>query len=1336
MTKFYKPFIVGLDCGTGSVGYAVINNEYKLVKLNGRHAWGSVLFDNVQTAKARRLFRSARRRSARRKERIKLLQMLLAEMVEGQDPGFFARLKDSALICGEGEFFRSNRYNLFDGEMTDREYFATYPTIYHLRKAMMTNDEKADPRLVYLAIHHIIKYRGHFLEEGQNLNAGGSGLESALLSFFEKLVDNNADMHYIGKTEQLEHILKDKSKPRAVRLGEAVELFVDSGYKKYAKTAFGAMLGYTVGLSDAIDAIADDGEKNENKIVDDNGKDIKFCFADADHDEKEESFIGEIDDDRQDVYFALKKVYSAVMYDVVLRGKTTISDAMIDRWEKHGKDLKTLKKVFADNMTKEQYKAFFNDTKDVNYVRYIGDKSKGWFKDRVSAEDLGKRVKKLLDDMPDSPEKEYCIAEIDKEDFLPLINSTANSYIPYQFNEKELVAIIDRQSVYYPLLAEEKDKIVSLLTFRRPYYVGPLKGDNFGWCEQRIDGLVTPWNFDQKVDTGALAEKFITRMTSKCAIFPSEDALPRNSILYQAFTVLNELNKVKLKDRDPLPAAWKQELFLSVCCKKRKVSKKDIVVFLRRKYNEPIAEDEITGMAEDRLTATMTALCDFASKLGEGFDKTKLHIYEESIRILTIFEDKKVRTTRLLAQGIYTEEQVKKLSSLRYTGWGSYSRKALTEVRGNNGKNVLETMFETDKNFNEVRFDKELGFADELNGDDDKVIDKFTYDDVRELRCSPIVKQSVWNALRVVDELCEIVGDDPAAIYLETTFEEKNKKPTSSRVQNLLKLYDSIRGDKYFNVDCDKKLKALDKRDRLDDDKFFLWLLQSGRCMYTGDIISFDDLPNCEIDHIVPRSVITNNSLSNRVLVTTDANQTKGDRLGMDPATVSKMLPFWEFLYQKRFIDSKKFFALQKTQYTEDDLKGFINRQLVDTSYINRLVRELLQKRFPNARIGGIRQSLNHAMRMKYAQANKAGFYKIRSLNDMHHAKDAYLTAVMGQFRDKGCPSWGSICKMYLDVRQDVDMKRGDEVEKARNGIILGLFERHQNTNQDGEVVWGEHFRKNVFKTMASNDCIVVKKLKRRAKSAFYDQTLHSPNAGKKNLIPQKYRNGKPMPPEIYGGYSNENDEYYVAVDCGEGKGKRYTRYRLIGIPVVVNVSNEVDKYIKSVCGQNAKVLFPVYKYQLIDFNGQRCCVVADSELQNATQLIVAPCYEKLLWICSQEEQKITEKQIETINEQTARFIEYYCSKIDRFYPEFARFAKTLRNIVTKHLVDMTWQEKRKLVNDMLTVTQANSGRIDLDKKLGGGTFGRLSGKTILPDEVTWIDRSITGLHERVRKGV
>ena len=797
--------------------------------------------------------------------------------------------------------------------------------------------------------------------------------------------------------------------------------------------------------------------------------------------------------------------------------------------------------------------------------------------------------------------------------------------------------------------------------------------------------------------------------------------------------MLNELNKVKLRDREPLPVEWKKEMFLTLCCKKRKVSKKDIAVFLRRKYNEPIEEEAITGMAEDRLTATMTALCDFKSKLKEDFDKSNLDAYEESIRILTIFEDKKVRTRRLEAQGIYTEEQVNKLSGLRYSGWGSYSRKALIEVRGNDGKSVLETMFDTNMNFNEVRFDKELGFAEEFNGDDGEVIEQFAYDDVKDLRCSPIVKQSVWNALRVVDEICEIAGDDPDAIYLETTFEEKDKKATSSRVQALLELYKSIKKDAYFNKDCEEKLKVLDKRDRLDDDKFFLWLQQLGKCMYTGQPISFDELGNCQIDHIVPRSVVANDSLSNKALVTTAANQTKGDRLGMDPDVVKKMLPFWDFLYKKHFIGSKKFYALQKTRYEEDDLKGFVNRQLVDTSYTIRLVRELLEKRFPNARIGGIRQSLNHAMRMKYAEEGKAGFYKIRSLNDMHHAKDAYLTAVMGQFKDKGCPTWGSICKMYLVDRKDVDRQRGQDVEKAKNGIVLGLFERHQNINQDGEVVWDEPFRINVFKTMASNDCIVVKKLKRRAESAFYDQTLYSPRSDKKKLMPQKYRNGKPMPPEIYGGFSSRKPAYYAIVEY-EKKGQK--KYAFAEIPVIVDCADNVENFIKNEYGASAKVVRYVHKFQLIEYKGQRCYITGKMELNNACQLIVDGKFEKLIWLVEHNALSEIEASFDKYQKVIEEFIPYYSGKLRKYYPIVAKFADILDWIASQKLQSMTAKQQVELVKKMISLTAPGPGVIRVETETGKEEpFGRLN-FNIFPDQVTWIDRSITGLRERVRKGV
>ena len=156
MSKIFKRYSLGLDLGTGSVGYAVINDDYKVARINGRHAWGSVLFENAQTAEKRRMFRSSRRRLARRKERIILLQRIFAPIVESVDTGFFARLKDSSLQRGEGDFFRTNRYNLFDGDITDKDFYSHNPTIYHLRHTLMTSDEKADPRMIYLAVHHII----------------------------------------------------------------------------------------------------------------------------------------------------------------------------------------------------------------------------------------------------------------------------------------------------------------------------------------------------------------------------------------------------------------------------------------------------------------------------------------------------------------------------------------------------------------------------------------------------------------------------------------------------------------------------------------------------------------------------------------------------------------------------------------------------------------------------------------------------------------------------------------------------------------------------------------------------------------------------------------------------------------------------------------------------------------------------------------------------------------------------------------------------------------------------------------------------------------------------
>ena len=57
-----QDYFVGLDIGTSSVGWAVTNKSYELLKFHSHKMWGSRLFDEGESAVVRRGFRSMRRR--------------------------------------------------------------------------------------------------------------------------------------------------------------------------------------------------------------------------------------------------------------------------------------------------------------------------------------------------------------------------------------------------------------------------------------------------------------------------------------------------------------------------------------------------------------------------------------------------------------------------------------------------------------------------------------------------------------------------------------------------------------------------------------------------------------------------------------------------------------------------------------------------------------------------------------------------------------------------------------------------------------------------------------------------------------------------------------------------------------------------------------------------------------------------------------------------------------------------------------------------------------------------------------------------------------------------
>ena len=164
-------YYVGLDLGSGSVGWAVTDPDYHILRSHGKALWGVRLFDTAKTAEERRGFRTSRRRLQRRNWRLNLLQQIFADEINKIDDGFFRRLKESRYTPEDKRTSDGSipelPYALFiDRSYTDKDYHRQFPTIYHLRKWLIETDSTPDIRLVYLAFHHMLKHRGHFLFSG------------------------------------------------------------------------------------------------------------------------------------------------------------------------------------------------------------------------------------------------------------------------------------------------------------------------------------------------------------------------------------------------------------------------------------------------------------------------------------------------------------------------------------------------------------------------------------------------------------------------------------------------------------------------------------------------------------------------------------------------------------------------------------------------------------------------------------------------------------------------------------------------------------------------------------------------------------------------------------------------------------------------------------------------------------------------------------------------------------------------------------------------------------------------------------------------------------------
>ena len=133
---------LGLDVGTSSCGWAVTDQDYNILKFKGKSMWGARLFDEANTAEARRTARTNRRRLNRRKQRLLLLESIFTDEITKLDPNFFVRLHESNLWA-EDRTESGCKYTLFnDPGFTDVDYLKKYPVYDTEGKPVAVNENE------------------------------------------------------------------------------------------------------------------------------------------------------------------------------------------------------------------------------------------------------------------------------------------------------------------------------------------------------------------------------------------------------------------------------------------------------------------------------------------------------------------------------------------------------------------------------------------------------------------------------------------------------------------------------------------------------------------------------------------------------------------------------------------------------------------------------------------------------------------------------------------------------------------------------------------------------------------------------------------------------------------------------------------------------------------------------------------------------------------------------------------------------------------------------------------------------------------------------------------
>lgn len=300
--------------------------------------------------------------------------------------------------------------------------------------------------------------------------------------------------------------------------------------------------------------------------------------------------------------------------------------------------------------------------------------------------------------------------------------------------------------------------------------------------------------------------------------------------------------------------------------------------------------------------------------------------------------------------------------------------------------------------------------------------------------------------------------------------EVENVRPNSPSQLELLKIYED--GVMQSGIEIPDDIRDIQKRfsaaknqpTHAEVIRYKLWLDQKYRSPYTGKHIPLAKLftPAYQIEHVIPQALYFDDSLSNKVICEAEVNKLKdrelghefivhhhGERVQLSLGGEVEILSLeaYEKLVKETFANShKKREKLMLDEIPED----FINRQLNDSRYISRLMMHLLSNIVRDEDEDGNREDsiTSHNVipcngsvtdRLKHDWGiddvwNRIILPRFERMNQITNTSDYTATTERGHL----------IPQVPLSMRQGFNKKRIDHRHHAMDAIVIACATRDQ----------------------------------------------------------------------------------------------------------------------------------------------------------------------------------------------------------------------------------------------------------------------------------------------------